>query len=290
MDLPPGLMAERKLCLDEHGKEVIVDFVDARDDKRAYAAVINSGYIRGMDPHYVVVPTFYSWLEDDIGLEILSMDKETVPLSRVPRERCADPKDTTIIALQIMKSLEYMLRYGSCHLALCPESIYLDEQSARIGELWFCRAPNGEPINPKYDRDVLMAIPKEARVFSAPEIAANGDEEVGGESDYYSFALLLLYLFAGYVPNGTIEHAPDRNVAIKELYPAFDEKLVECIGEALNPSIIGRGNILWFRDCLGRFARSLGVDVPPSFFESPVPGVKELYREAGKQKQSSVEQ
>lgn len=74
-----------------------------------------------------------------------------------------------------------------------------------------------------------------------------------------------------------------------DLYPLFDERLANAMAKALNPGIVGRGDILWWRDCLGRFAERLGVAVPPSYYESPVPGVKEIYREAGKQKQSSVE-
>jgi hypothetical protein len=142
--------------------------------------------------------------------------------------------------------------------------------SARIGELWFCRKASGEPLELEFDKDVLLAIPAEARVFSAPEIAEIDAAEVSGESDQYSFALLLLYLFAGYVPDGSIENASNRMAAIRQLDPVFDEKLAEALAPALNPDINNRGRITTLLDQLGLFAQRLGITVSNEYYESPL--------------------
>lgn len=310
-DQEPGFVGGRKLVQSlETGEHRMADIVNSYESITTHSLGINAAFARNWSEKYTTSFGKGGWLdlEDMIGYEILSIDQRARRLSTIPRtELTSTPNEAWDLVLKLYRCLEYITLCGACHLAICPDSIYITDAQVRVGEPWYHRHSDGRPIFNEYvfDKLIIDAIPTAARRYAAPEVlnyhvdnsalasmlpahpsmikfgpeidpylrlleAPPTREELmkapTEQADIYSFALLALYIFAGYEPDRSIEDAPDRAGAIQRLSSEFDEEIARDLSEALDPDWQKRPPILGIKNAISFFAERRGMTLPPTWW------------------------
>lgn len=251
----------------ESGQMRLIDILDG-SDQTTYVLSINSSYARNWSPIYTAGPVAGGWLavDEHLSYDVLNMDANARRLSELPRDVYAGSIQAACeTSMQLVKCVEWIARNQSCHLAICPSSVYYADQRFRIGELWYCHAFNGAPFFLSTDRSaaIIEARTQEAKAFGAPELIDG--RSFGCESDDYSMALLALYVFCGYRPNGSVENASDRQAAIRALCPELDDLIAGELARALSPEPGERTNCVDLKCALAAFGQRIGIPLSEAY-------------------------
>lgn len=274
-DEPPGLIGGRKLVKDlKSGEELQADVVKLSEGERTRALCLNAQSFGLRDQSYAVSGFERGYFAEEWFYQVLPMWHEDRTLAATPREEfAATPQQGVVTAMRVLKSLEYLYLECCCHLAVSPWTVYRNHRDTRMGELWFVRRHSGAPLKPLWELYDLIpeAIPVYVQPYCAPEVIVDRDR-VGTHSDAYSFALLLLYIMSGYSPDGSIECAADRALAIRQFDPIFDKEIADALARVLEPDVGKRSERLTGFGLLGplcKFAQRLGATPPENYHDKP---------------------
>lgn len=267
-DLSPGFVGARKLIKQlETGREFSADIVDAKESETAEALCLNASNARNWGSKFTTGPIELGFLELGLYYQVLCMDSNDIPLSLMDRGKyAADPASAAMCAAKLSRCLDYVARDQTCHLAICPDSVYINGSTVRLGEFWFCRLRDGRPFFESDDDIILDAIPAAARLFAGPELTSD-KAEIGMESDIYSLALLIVFLFTGLLPNDPSLGQPLTPRSIRRLCAAIDEPMSLVLTQALDPRPRKRPFLSHFLDEVDKFAQRVGATLPADYLD-----------------------
>lgn len=253
----------------ESGDLRLADILYGSSDSFTYPLTINVGYARDWSPSYTTGAIKTGWLEHSthLGYQILSIDASAKRLTQMtPLEYSESPQDACRTMMQLVKCVEWIARNQCCHLAICPSSVYFSDGKFLLGELWYCRLANGEPflLSTENSDLILDAIPKEAQLYSAPELT-NDRRRISRLCDGYSLALLTLNVFAGYVPDGSIENSTNRRATIRDLCPALDHEIAGKLANCLHPDPGLRGDSVDLKYAFAAFGERIGIPLSQEY-------------------------
>lgn len=254
------------------GETFVADIVDTRGDELLRGLSLTAEHAKSFDATFVIAPVGTTW-SGDIYCQILAMDNDWVPLSRLSRdELAATPQRAMSVALGAVKCVEYLARAGVCHLAICPSTVYKKGDRIRLGEMWTIQQSNQVSYHPEFVTPISKFIRNDARLLTAPEFRDN-PADIGTAADLYSLALLIANLFSteAIQSSEVIEFGGDVRALLSQRCPGLDAVAVGALAGALERDVRKRPHIIQFQESVAGLAEAMGVPVPERYFEKSVP-------------------
>lgn len=270
-DEPAGLIGVRK-CVEklDSGEKFVADIVDTSSDDLLRGLALTAEHAKFLDETFVVAPASTKWTGDTY-CQILSIDHDWVPLSRLSRdELAATPQLAINVSLGAVKCVEYLARAGICHLAICSSTIYKKGDQIRLGEMWTIQQSNQISYHPEFVTPISKFIRNDSRLLTAPEFRDN-PADIGTAADLYSVALLIVSLFStAPIQASEVNECGDVHALVSQQCPALDSASVGVLAGALEREVRKRPHIIQFQESIAGLAEAMGVPIPEWYFEKSV--------------------
>jgi formylglycine-generating enzyme required for sulfatase activity len=211
-------------------------------------------------PHSSIVPIVDCCSLPDGTLRLVTSECRGIPLHEQLQSRRPAPRDAVGILIKIASALEHLHSLGLSHLALSPQCIILEPDSA-IPLL------NCAPFPPHTD-------------YLSPEQAADEEHRADYRSDLFSFAVICYELLTGVRPfrgrnpaEIRRQIAAAKHVPVRQVQPAIPILFAQICSSTLQRSMSDRcltaAGIVqlmqgWLKDTSPRNSAALALPVPAS--------------------------
>lgn len=262
-----GLYGSRWLVTKPDDGERLADFVAPDDDSFLVSLCTNSMFSKGAGASPFAVGILDAgWLENGDYYQVLDLDKNALSLAK-KTERMAE-QDVLRLGLNLIRALKHLHKSEFVHAAICPEAVYEEAGTFRLGETWWAHSLTGKTLDPDLFQYFPMNVSPTALRFFAPEVLLGFPPS--RESDIYSLGALMFYLLSGETPC-SIPAETDPMAVIDNLARQTPKSILDFSNSLSRPTVLivdrlmdkdadARSNIFRFEDLL---ASAAGEAPPP---------------------------
>lgn len=187
-----GPVGRRVLVQDGSGQRRLADLV-AAGDEQASALARNAFRARSSASSRAVVAILEtSWTEGGDYCQVTDLKPEARSLKDMGSLIQVSERQILPVVINFLDAIKDLHRNGLVHSAICPQTVYWEGESARLGELWWLHDTDGEPFDPSLKGGFIKSLPAAALPFTAPELFYG--QGPSRQSDMYSLGAMMYYV------------------------------------------------------------------------------------------------
>ena len=197
---PSGPFGTRWIVQTPEGPYRLQDRIDLSGEDIPAGLCQNASKLKGRTDHANVTNVLaFEWSQIGSYSHVLDLTPGAYPFSTLKPSERWNGKQLWLVALQLLSALRHLHRREIVHSALAPETVYVEGENVRIGELWWAHNSDGDPLFDRWTRhlDPIM-WPDFLLPYMAPEMLSGAPPNCA--SDIYSLGAVIYYLLTGRAP------------------------------------------------------------------------------------------